>query len=89
MWVSSLGGLAGQKENMDNQILLKHQELAFCLPKQHSTRDETLWPGLSIEFSVVLAAEIIESWFWGLFVDLILFCFVCVFISRSKCCSSC
>lgn len=39
MWVNSLGSLAGQKENMDKQILLKHQELAFCLPKQHSTRD--------------------------------------------------
>lgn len=43
---------------MDNQTALKHQELAFCLPKQPSTRGETLGPELSIEFSVVLTAEI-------------------------------
>lgn len=64
MGVSSLGSLAfcaGQKENMYNQALLKHQELAFCLTKEHSKRDETLWPELSREFSVVLTTKIIES----------------------------
>lgn len=75
MGVNSLGNLAfcaDQKENMYNQALLKNQELAFCLPKQHSKRDETLWPGLSIEFSVVLTAKITESlvfcWFVLVFV---------------------